>query len=413
MKTKDILLQTMLIMTFVLLYACREEGRLDQIDDTAPAPAAVTVKEIINREGGAIIKYNIPDDKNLLGVKAVYDRNGEICETKASIYVDSLIVEGYADTQNHTVKIYSVGRNTKLSQAVEITVKPLIPPVRAVEIDMTASFGGVNVFFNENRTNAALSLVLLVDSTGTGNWEQLQIFYAKSFSGRFARRGLPNRESRFALFVRDKWNNYSDTLVKSLSPLEEEKIPKDRFRNARLPGDTWEAVEANNPGYAIDKLWDGLESSSPGGSGWGFIFATPFTSPMPQHFTIDLGRRVLISRFKMWPRDWEIYEGSCPRTFQLWGTDAPPPDGSWNNWQLLGEWEMFKPSGYESNGAVGVVTAEDRAYLFSGGDYEVTDFPEITHLRFRTLSTFNSHGTSASAGQIIISELSFWGQLKD
>jgi hypothetical protein len=399
-------------VTLFIGYGCKEEDRLDHINGSSAIPELVTVKEVINREGGAIIKYKVPEDKNLLGVKAVYERNGEICETKASKYTDSLIIEGYGDTNEHDVKLYSVGGNTKLSDPIDVKITPLLSPIWSTDIDIDATFGGVNLFFSENNTNANLSLVLMVDSVGNGDWTLLQVFYTKATTGRFARRGLVNKEQKFAVYIRDRWNNASDTIFKDLTPIAEEKIPKDKFSNAKLPSDTWIAVEDNNPGYSMEMVWEGTESSPPD-AGWWSIFATPFTSPLPQHFTINLGHKVMLSRFKMWGRQWEIYTGSLPRTFQVWGTDNPPADGSFDNWQLLGEYEVFKPSGYERDGSVGAVTAEDREYLFSGADYELDTYPTIQYLRFRTLTTFNSHGTGAKSGQVIIAELSFWGQLKD
>jgi len=46
----------------VLLFGCKEEGRIDHIDDNAPAPvqidkASITVQ---NTPGGAVLKYTVP-----------------------------------------------------------------------------------------------------------------------------------------------------------------------------------------------------------------------------------------------------------------------------------------------------------------------------------------------------------------
>ena len=57
--------------------------------------------------GGTVLKFKIPDDDNLKGVEAVYTRNGSEVNTRVSRYVDSLVVEGFADSLEHEVKVYS------------------------------------------------------------------------------------------------------------------------------------------------------------------------------------------------------------------------------------------------------------------------------------------------------------------
>jgi hypothetical protein len=99
----------------------------------------------------------------------------------------------------------------------------------------------------------------------------------------------------------------------------------------------------------------------------------------------------------------------------------PNPDGSWDDsWTLLGEFEQFKPSGYGEGLVVGPVTDEDRNYWYNRTEFELvpsekTPDPHmtVTHIRVRVMSTFTTYGTEATAGQVIIAELTFWGQLRD
>jgi hypothetical protein len=411
-------MKKIIFMFIALIYiasGCKEEGRLDYIDDSAPAPMPVTIKGTpVAKPGGAVIKYTVPNDKNLLGVKAVYERSGQICETKASVYTDSLTLEGFNDTKTYDVTLYSVGRNSKLSEPLTVQVTPLDPPYRTVQVDMVETFGGVSVTLSENTDRASLALVLLADTAGTGEWIELQTFYSEAVKVSYARRGLESKESVFALYVRDRWNNRSDTLVKSLTPIEEVEIPKDRFSNPKLPGDSWEQVGGSNS-YRFEQLWDGRINSS--GSGF---FAASSTSPMPQHFTINLGRKVVLSRFQVFPRSTERYNGPAPRTWELYGSDNPPSDGNWDNWHLLGSFSQLKPSGYGDGAAVGPITAEDIAYFIGGGNYEllITDetpnpYITISYIRFRTTATFATYLTEATNGEMIIGELTFYGQLKD
>jgi hypothetical protein len=406
-------------MISVCIYGCKEEGRIDHIDDSAPAPPPVTILGVTGKPGGAVIRYKIPNDDNLLGVKAVYIRNGEICESKASRYVDSLVVEGFGNTDPQEVKLYSVGVNEKLSEPVLRTIQPLLPPVQMVKFDIDATFGGVIVTLQENYSNADLAVVLMGDTVEASSGTQLvdlQTFHTKSLAMKFARRGLDPKPAYFGAYLRDRWNNVSDTIYKTLTPIEEIKLPKDRFRNAALPTDFWAPAEGQN-GYRIEMLWTGPEAHS-----YEF-YASSHSGPIPQWFTIELGYKMSISRIQKWPRSGseELYSGTAPRAFEVWGSDNPNPDGSWDeSWKLLGEFEQFKPSGYGEGREVGPVTEEDNDYWYNKTEFELipTDetpdpYQTVTHLRFKVLSTFSSYGTDATTSQIIIGELTFWGQLKD
>jgi hypothetical protein len=411
MNMKKIKYIAVMILTIFIGQACQEEGRLDHIDNSAPAPGPVTVGNIESKPGGAVIKYRVPNDENLMKVRAVYVRNGETCQTEASFYTDSLTIEGFGDTQTYEVNLYSVGRNEKLSAPVKVEITPLTPPVQTVTLDMTSGFGGVNVYFDDNTSRADLAFVLMADTAGV--WFPLQTFYAKAPKGLFNRREMRSIEYKCALFARDRWNNKSDTLIKIIVPIAEEKLPKDTWTNAKLTGDTYEPVEGNYTWYDLSHLWDGYENTQDYLTRAWF---TTYTAPMPQHYTISLGYKAKLSRFQIWPRGPVNYSGANPRTLEIWGSDNPPTDGGWDNWFLLGSFEAFKPSGYADDGSVGPVTAEDIDYLGNHQQYdffptdEITDpYRVISYIRVRTTATFTTYGTEAIAGIVGYNEITFWG----
>ncbi len=419
---KNLMHVFLLIVFFSLFcnYSCKEEkGPIIYTDDSLAPPAPITIVEVTSKPGGAIIKYKIPDDDNLLGVKVVYIRNGKVCESKASRYVDTLAVEGFGSTDPQEIKLYSVGINGKLSEPVSAVIHPLNPPVKTIKFDMNASFGGVVISLEENCSHADLALVLIADTIGNSNNNkhmiELQTFHTKSKAMKFSRRGLKPQPTYFGLYVRDRWNNVSDTIFKILTPVEEIKLPKTEFRNAALPSDYFSPAEGSS-GYRLENIWDGTEDPS------GPFYASSHSAPIPQWFTIDLGHKMSISRIQKWPRaEYELYSGSGPRVFQVWGSDNPNPDGSWDeSWHLLGEFEQFKPSGYGEGREIGPITDEDRDYWYYRTEFELVPteqapdpYQTVTHLRFKILSTFSTYGTEATMGQVIIGELTFWGQLKD
>ncbi|MDR3246818.1 MAG: DUF4959 domain-containing protein [Prevotellaceae bacterium] len=405
-----------LIFLVSLWFGCKEADRLDQIDDSAPAPGPVTVVGTISKSGAATIKYKAPNDPNLLGVRVVFTRNnGEICQSEASFYIDSLTVDGYADAGSYDVELYSVGRNSKLSSPVKTTVNVLQPPVKAVDLILEEGFGGVEMNLSGNDSNADLAVVLLADTVGSGNLLHLRTFYTRATDMKFAQRGLRPKVQRFAVFIRDRWGNKSDTIDKFLTPVEEEKLNKNKFTNAKLPGD-WFSQAENSSNYVLEKIWDirdGTEAYTRGG-----FYASTFLSPMPQYFTISLGCKATISRYQMLPANREPFEGSAPREWEIWGANNPSTtSSSWDEWHLLGEYSQIKPSGYKIGNDIGPITDEDIAYFRTAGDYglDVTDnCPDpqqiVTHVRFRALSTFTTYGTEATSGQLIIGELTFFGK---
>jgi hypothetical protein len=398
---------------------CKEEGRLDHIDDSAPAPAQVTVKSVSPIPGGAVIHYTIPKDVNLLAVKAVYDRGNEICETKASLYCDSLIVEGLRNTNPQEVKLYSIGRNEKLSEPLPVNITPLAPPVEFVKFDIESTFGGIKVSFNNNITKVPLALVVLIDSLGDGNWMHLRTFYAEAVEGVFMQKELESKESKFALHIRDRWLNNSDTVVKMLTPVFETKLSKNTWMDANFPGDANSPLEGNASYYGLRLLWNGEEAPL-----WGpQSFGNTTSSPMPQHITINLGYRASISSFRLWPRqqtgqgEQEMYRGRYPRIIELWGADNPPAEASFDHWTLLGRWEVFKPSGYEADGSVGTITSDDKIYFENNQMYNLEPGLEwqdpyitVTHVRLRTVHSFGTYLSNLSNGGLIISEMTLFGQ---
>jgi hypothetical protein len=215
---------------------------------------------------------------------------------------------------------------------------------------------------------------------------------------------------RTLYFVQGKFLEtlYTDYLTSTVSTkFEEMLIPRDRFINAALPGDYYTPLTGS---YALEKIWDGGIS--------GFYVTVMLSPPKaPQHFTINIGRTVIISKFKMFPRSGnvELYTGAAPRFIEIWGSMDPPPDGSWDNWYKLGEWEQLKPSGYGAGADIGTITAEDDSWFNSGGNYtvEATDlipnpFIPIKYLRFVINHTFASYAGAAS-GNLLIAELDFYG----
>ena len=99
------------------------------IEDTTP-PQEVTNITVKNTAGGAVIKYDIPSDPDLMYVKALFEsKKGEIREVRSSMYIDSLVIKGIGDTNEHNVTVYAVDRADNASKGISVSIHPETPPV--------------------------------------------------------------------------------------------------------------------------------------------------------------------------------------------------------------------------------------------------------------------------------------------
>lgn len=192
--------------------------------------------------------------------------------------------------------------------------------------------------------------------------------------------------------IRDRWNNVTDTLIQNLTPLFEEKLDKSLFREFRLPGD-----EPMAWGWAFSFLWDeGYDE------GQGFHTEntdTPYK--WPQTGTIDLGKTYLFSRMRFWNRESTgYYEERHANKIDIWGSNSPASDGSWESWTLLMTTHVEKPSGSPA----GTVTSEDLAFAKAGFEFI---FPSgISPFRYIRLGF---HPPFTNVGQVHCMEITFWG----
>ena len=415
------------LYVLAFLASCEELGRIDQIDESAPAPKAATVTSVESKPGGAIIRFTIPNDDNLMGVKAVFERNGETCESMASRFVDSLVVEGFGDTAERKATLYSVGKNGKLSGGSTVSFTPMTPPVQAVNFDIEATFGGVKVTLDGNPSNAALAVVLIQDSLVTDDgkpaaeieWEDLYTFHTSAEEIVLARRGLESKPMLYGVYLRDRWGNISDTLYRQLEPFEEIKLPTSTWKVLPLPGDTNQPAEGLWNWYDPSHMWDGNYHGDMN------TWATP-NGPRIIWITIDLGYTAIFSRAQMFHRVYEEYSGAGVRHFQIWGSMEPNGDGSWDDsWYLLGDFVPFKPSGYDEDGLPGTVTNEDHEYWWNTNEFEFVQTEEIPDpnkparfIRLKLLDTYGSYAQRLGAdpdfepkAQYVIGELVLHGQM--
>lgn len=401
---KNKIIQLIIFLIPIVWFSCKEEGRVDFIDDSVPAPGQVTNVIIHNKPGGAVLRYTLPIDKNLLYVRAEYEiQPGVVRETKSSYVKDSLVLDGFGVPDTYNVKLYSVGKNEKASKPLIIQINPKTAPVQLATKKFRDTFGGVSIDF-ENPEEASLAIVLMADTANLGYMSELITYYTSMPKGTFTYRGVDGLEPvehEFAMYIRDRWGNLSDTVISKVTPWFEEFIPKSTWSEYTLPGDMPTVLPGQ---YQVKTIWDGNSS----GTG----FHGNETWPLPSHITWNLGRKVKLSRLKLWPRNHadDRWKRGQPKVFEIWGSNAPNPNGDLDaTWIPLGKFECVKPSGSGSQ-----ITSEDIAFAQAGiefdfgiSDFSPNPFTEVQYIRFRTISTF----ALASFSTVSIAEISFWGEL--
>jgi hypothetical protein len=373
----------------LLVSACEKETH-EPVNTTGNKPDVLTHLNITNMPGAAKISYSLPDNKDILYVKAVYNiKSGQRREIRSSYYNNFLVVDGFGDSLAHDVSLYVVSRNEIASEPVVTKVKPLSPPMMNVRNTLLVKedFGGINISF-ANETKADLAIVTLTpDSSGV--FAPTDVHYTKLEGGNYSVRGFAATKRKFGFFVRDHWGNQSDTLIQEFVPIFEKLLDKASFREVKLPTDTdfgW--------GYPISGLWNGTMWHS-----------ADKLDGMPMSITFDLGVTAQLSRITLWqrPEEW-IYLQNNVRKFEIWGSTNPASDGSWESWTKLVTHTVIKPSGLP----VGQKTQDDIDAAVAGEQMTVPlDAPKVRYIRLKILRTWTDGGYAAN-----IQQMKFWGNDK-
>lgn len=383
-----------MIISGVILTGCSgdydEHVPLNSDEETPSQVKDVKIKEI---SGGAVLSYKIPEGENVSYVLASYEReNGTKVQAKSSYYKNSIEIEGFSTTENQTVELQSVTKGEKKSEPLSVEFKPLMPSYISVykSLKANATFGGVHVEFdNDSEDNIRLTVL----NESSGEFSTVQNFYTKTKHGNFSVRGFDTTLTKFGFVVRDQWNNISDTLFAEVSPLHEEQIDRTNIDPVHLPTDTY---EAHDWGLAsIEGAFDGHYDDNPPDRAFHTIPGTG----MPQWFTFDLGSRWELSRLKLYMRSEDAYEGPNVKDFEIWGSNDPNPDGSWDSWTLIDEFDGEIPSGEDAPTQDDIIIGaeEGHGFEFSPGS------SAYRYLRFKTNATWGG------VDMITIAELELWG----
>lgn len=380
---KNILFLLSLALGLVMA-GCGKFEHKSLFDDEAPNP--VTDVTVENTHGGAILSYKVPKGSNLMYVEAnVTDSKGRKRQFKTSFYDNSIEIEGMSDTSPREVTLYAVSRSGKKSVATPIDIEPLTPPYLDIfnNLRMAPDFGGVFAEF-ENQFGINFSIGL-VGTDSIGNFGLLDQYFSKEEGGNHTFRSYPIEEKRYGLFIRDQWDNISDTLYQNITPLFETLMDKSLFKHVDLPGEP-PLVNAWNVEWSF--AWDGYWSTCFSCSNWYGDYTNIQTEGKkvldPTWITIDMGQLAKVSRFVIHPY-WR-YENTCMKRFEFWGKADIDGSGSWDGWIKLGEYSVDKPSGLPP----GQFSQADDDLWTAGwqGNFDPSA-PPVRYIRIRNLESYS------------------------
>jgi hypothetical protein len=385
---KSILL---IVLFFAALYGCQKDIIGPLGTNTTP-PGPISNIKVLNQSGQATLTYNLPTDEDIAYVKAEYTLlSGAKREVRASFYTSQMIVDGFGDTENHTVTLWVVNKSEVASTPVTVVVQPLENAIQLAfkTMKVVPAFGGINVSL-KNTARANLSIIPMREQ-GYKGWVAFDGIYTSTENVSKNIRGLAVEPIKVAVVIRDRFLNQTDTLFTTVTPLFEMPLAKSLYKT--MPGVIWpgdqKANFSNNGTDAtgIVRMWDGETVA------WPSCAYTPptITDQGPHSITFDLGQTAQLSRLVIWDypetisgRKTYFYRGNM-KNFEIWGSDNPNPDGSYDSWYKLGTYESVKPSGLP----YAEVSDEDQKTAQAGFSWDLDiNVPKLRYLRIKCLSNW-------------------------
>ena len=394
MKTNKILY--ILIIPFILLYGCNN----DESQDSNP-PGVLTIQNISPTNGGGIISYTLPEDSDILFVRAEYTNSlGVDVYRVSSSHNDSIEIDGLNQNTPVQVRLFVVDQSENMSEPVEIEFTPLPSFIFLVQqsISISPDLGGVKLEWE----NIAEKTVYVHLHIVNGDSEDVRILSSNNVNESIFVRGLESIEMTFLTKVEDFDGNITELEEKgTLTPLFEEMIDKSTWTlmsQLSVNGNAWEGQTT--------AFWDDIVDTAETNSDNSYFIIwrdqNGGTLNWPLDIVINLNKNVLIHRFKVWQRAFwyngptgipYYYQEENMRSFNLYASNNAI------DWILLGEFDIGDPSDENGNIPQNYIDAAANGHDF---DLDAVSEP-FRYLKFSITSNFGSdtyvHG----------SEISLWG----
>ena len=388
---RNIICIPILLLLISIVVSCESE---DKKDTTPPGELTITSTEATY--GGAIISYTLPNDDDILYVRADYTNGkGEAVFRTVSKHVNQIEVSGFVVEEDVTVSLTVVDENQNKSKAVEHQIRPLRSFIYLVQesVEIVPDLGGVQVSWENIEEKTVFIYLHIAD----GDEEETRILSSSNATENIFVRGLEAKELGFSTKVEDFDGNITSLLDQGyFTPLFEEKINKDTWTlvsNLSIDGNAYEGATVN----FWDDVVDTFETNSDNSY---FIINRNDNGGVlrwPLDIVIDLNKKVKINRFKVWQRAfWYNGPGDQPyyyqsenlRSFDLFVSMDK------SEWALLGSFQIEEPT----NGDISQALLDEAV---AGHNFNLDEIsPEFRYLKFSITSNFGSdsfcHGSEIS-----------------
>ena len=375
-----------LLFLTILIFAVSSCSKQDD-GDTTP-PSVLTVDSVTPTNGGGIISYTLPNDDDILYVRAEYtNSNGVDVSRASSSYNNSIEIDGLNQTTALTITLYVVDENYNQSAPIYVELVPLESFIYLVQesIEVNTDLGG----FRINWENIQSKTVYVFVHINNGSEEEIRILSSNNSSESIAVRGLPSEEITISTRIED-FDENSTTLEEkgTLTPLFEQVIDKSTWTlvaSQSVNGNAWEGASVNFWDDVIDTTNNNSDNSyfmiwrdlNGGSLNW------------PLDLVIDLNKNVKVTRFTVWQRAyWYNGPSDIPYYFQEENMKSFTMYASNDAqvWEELGQFDIGDPR--DSEGNIPQSALDSAA---NGHEFELDEVSEsFRYLKFSVTSNYGS-----------------------
>ena len=353
------------------------------------APGKLIVETITPTNGGGIISYTLPDDSDILFVRAEYTNTlGEDVFRVSSVHNNEVEISGLNQTTPIEINLFVVDNNDNKSEPTTAEFVPLESFIYLVQesIEFSADLGGVRVSW-ENIESKTVYVYVHIQN---GEDEEIRILSSNSpLENRFIR-GLEATELTFLTKVADFDGNVTDLEEKGVySPLFEEVIDKSTWSlvsNQSINGNAWEGSTVN--------FWDDIVDTTQTDSDNSYFIIwrdqNGGTLNWPLDIVVNLNKNVKINRLKVWQRAF-WYNGPSPTTAYYYQEENMKSfdlfaSNNGQEWTLLGQYDIGNPMDADGN-----IPSDAMESAANGHDFELDGVSEsFNYLKISITSNYGS-----------------------
>ena len=431
----------LLITMPVAFFSCGEQE--DEFSK-APAPAQVISPTWVATNGGALISYTLPNDKNLLFVKAEYVNSlGNKVFRSSSQYSNQIDIDGFNDLNSHQINLISVGHNSKESEPVTITVVPDTSYIELIRKNMVIqkAVGGLNIkWYNPSKKTVYVYMTYNSELDRNRSVERILASEVENYN--YNIRGLDTIPYQVDIVVEDLTGNKTASADKGKHiPDPEQKIDKKTWKlvaNLSCNGNMWEGLTERFFDDVIDVMELGGDPRNyplgdPRGNDSYFIIHKDNNSDpiqwingsneltKPLLIVIDMNKYAALSRIVWWQRayhynsatpfqpntQWHYYTETNMRAFLFMGLTQEQMVGMTKTslaTKIWREYWMNCDAGDPYN-SDGIIPASKYKEAADGHEFVLPNFSQP--FRYIIIGITKSYGSET---QIEGSEITLYGQ---